>query len=589
MGDVSKNTESQYLLNGIPQNAPLSWEDVTIEAEYPNDSVQPSLTITSFDFNLEARKAVNKWITDGTSSGVGIFEGMPLDLNLFNNNPLTRNFNAFIDFTNDYRDFPDDGEVTISIIKKDGLDNLFAQMSGTTYGYLAAIGVFTVGDYINVPYVVEKKFNLFELLMASVVLFLMVKELAESIEKLANAIADVSGLLLFIGVGSTALGAALLAVLKAILIAAYVAVLILAIIDLSKTLFEILVPPKRNHKAILLKTALEKVANHFGYQFVAPITEYNSVYYLPSNPNLDDKKLSGLISSTKGTQQGIPDKLDYGYFTEDMFTLAKNLPYAKMAVIGNTIHLRPKNDPFWVQQTQWQMPDVLINTLQYNTEDLKATVLLTFAVDLNDEWTIDNYIGTSVEIKTQPVVVINKKAVLLKGLDEVKFNVALGNRKDKLNAIEEALKSLGSFIDTVTGVFGGGTDFASAMDSKKGVLKQTSNWHSIPKLLYLQGGKLPINHRLFWNANLLWEKYHKEKSFVRDNWRGQKKVYRDVKIPFGYEDFLQLSSNPYFKFNGKDAKMISWKWTVGEDEAIVNFWVREPYTFNLKETKIIPS
>ena len=84
MSDVSKSSESQYRLNGVVTNAPLRWEDVTIEAEYPDDSVQPSLTITEFNFNLESRQAINDWILSGTSGGVGIFEGMPFDLNLFN-------------------------------------------------------------------------------------------------------------------------------------------------------------------------------------------------------------------------------------------------------------------------------------------------------------------------------------------------------------------------------------------------------------------------------------------------------------------------------------------------------------------------
>ena len=119
MADISRNTESKYLLNGIETNAPLEWQDVTIEAQYPDDSVQPNLTITEFDFNLESRKAINDWILGGTYGGVGIFEGMPFDLNLFNNNPLTKNFKAFIDFTNNYNDQPDDGVVSVSIIKDD--------------------------------------------------------------------------------------------------------------------------------------------------------------------------------------------------------------------------------------------------------------------------------------------------------------------------------------------------------------------------------------------------------------------------------------------------------------------------------------
>ena len=161
MADISKNSEQQYLLNGIPYNAPLEWSDVTIEAEYPDDSVQPSLTITEFDFNLEARKAIDTWITQGTSGGVGIFEGMPFDLNLFNNNPLTKNFKAFIDFRENYNDRPDDGELSVSIMKDDDLKPFFDALNGTTCGYLEKIGVFSDSDYTDIPYVVEKKFNFF--------------------------------------------------------------------------------------------------------------------------------------------------------------------------------------------------------------------------------------------------------------------------------------------------------------------------------------------------------------------------------------------------------------------------------------------
>ena len=53
---------------------------------------------------------------------------------------------------------------------------------------------------------------------------------------------------------------------------------------------------------------------------------------------------------------------------------------------------------------------------------INATNLVSFGVDTSDEWTIDNYAGTAVEIKTEPISVINQRAVLLKGLDEVNFS-----------------------------------------------------------------------------------------------------------------------------------------------------------------------
>jgi len=120
------------------------------------------------------------------------------------------------------------------------------------------------------------------------------------------------------------------------------------------------------------------------------------------------------------------------------------------------------------------------------------------------------------------------------------------------------------------------------------LVKQTSNWHTIPKMLYLSGGVMPTNHRDLWNAELLWDKYHNEKSFVSGNFNGQKQVYNNVNIPFGLEDFFQLTSNPYFKFNGEQAKITKFVWTVGEDTAVIDFWIKKPYTYNLKETKLIP-
>jgi len=587
MSDISKNTEAQYILNGVVRNAPTEWEDTTITAEYDNDSIQPSVTTDAYIFNLEARKAINEWISAGTSGGVGIFEGMNLDYRLFNQDGISKIFETLIDFTNDYKDFPDDGETSVSLKDRNGLDGFFEQLTGTTFGYLEDIGVFTNADYTIVPYVVEKKFNLFDILMTSIVLYLMVKELAVSVRNTSDGISSVVALTA-IPLGGQ-IGAAVRVVAITLINIIYTAVLLLAIIDLAITLFNTLVQPVREHKALKLKTALEKVANHFGYNFVAPIDEYENVYFLPSNPNLDEKAFLGFISVTKGTQSGIPNVLDYGYLTEDMFKLAQDLPFAKMAIYGNTIHLRPKNDPFWLQIAQWSAPDILLNTLEYNTDEMKATRLLKFGTDQNDEYTIDNYIGTSVEIRTQPISVINPKSVLLKGLDEVDFIVALGNRKDELNAIERLLKVVGTFIDTVTGVFGGGSNFAGQIDAKVGMLKQTSNWHTLPKLLYLNNdGKMPTNHRTLWNADVLWEKYHKEKSFVRDTWHGQKFVYNDVTIPFGLGDFLMLLTNPYFDFNGEQGKISKFVWTPAKDEAKISFYVRKPYTHNLEEIKLIP-
>jgi len=323
MSDNSINTRQKYILNGQQFNAPIDWQDVQIQASYEGDNVQPSLTVDSFRFPLEAREIINKWIEDGKNNGVGIFEGMPFDLSIYNNTSIQHNFKSFIDFTNGYKDFLEDGKVDVSIIKDNGVDNFFDQLGGISFGYLEEIGVFTDANYTQVSYVNEKKFNLIEILMASVVLFLMIQELAQAIEKLADNIAQITGLSLFVGTGSTALGVVVMTVLKAILVAVYVAILLAAVIELGKTMLEILVPKERKHKTLNLKSALSGVCGHLGYDFSTGIDEMDTVYYLPSNPNLDEKTAGGFISLVKGTPSGVPPTQIMDIFVRICFNYVK--------------------------------------------------------------------------------------------------------------------------------------------------------------------------------------------------------------------------------------------------------------------------
>lgn len=581
MSDLSKNTEQQYLLNGTVYNAPEGWEDIEIEANYINDNIQPSLTIDEYKFPLEAKKAIVEWFESGLNGGVGCFEGMPFKLLLTNNNNLQVSMDSFLDFTNDYQDFLEDGRVSVNIIKEDGIDEFYSKLGTLTYGYLEDIGDIVDADYTRVDYVVEKKFNMFEILMSTVVLYLMIKALAESIKDTSDSIATASGIFAAGFTGS--LGSAIYLVAVAIVNVIYTAILLLVVIDLASTLIQTLVSPRRTHKALLLKKALSVVCSHLGYGLVAPSSEFTDVHYLPSNPRLDDKTAFGFISVSNGTPSGIPNVVDYGYNCQEMFELAKNLISGKIAIIGGNVHIRPKNDPFWEQVSSWQLPSKLIEVKRFNLDEIRGVKIKSFAYDLNDEWTIDNYTGTSVEVKTTQIQEQNKKAVLIKGLEETNYNVALGNRKGSLNAIEKLIKEVASVIDGFTGFLGNGTTFASDIEDRVGVLKQSNNWHTVPKLLYLKNSKLPANHRDALNAKKLYTKYGVEDSFVRNSWRNQKTVYKDIEIPFGIEDFNQLSTNPYFNFRGDVAKITNFVWTTGQDVAKISFWIRKPYTFNLKE------
>ncbi len=393
MAELSKNTEQKYLLNGVKYNAPEGWEDSTIVAEYLNDNIQPSLSISKYTFPLEAKKAIEDWF----HGPIGGFEGMPFELVLYNNQSQQVSFKSILDFYTDYEELLEDDRVNVSLLKEDGIDNLYNQLEALTYGFLELTGNIGQSDYTTVDYVVEKKFNLFEILMSTVITFLMVKELAESIRSVIdNAIKFTAALTPSFGTGVTgpvvipvSIGGIIYATISLIIQVLYTAILLIAIINLATNLFNTLVPFKRKHKAILLRTALQKVADYLGYGLVMPDPLFNIIHYLPSNPRLDEKTSSGFIQSTEGTPTGIPNVQDYGYNCVDMFNLAKELIRGKIAVINGDIHIRTISDPFWIKQTLWQMPSINIESRKYNLNELLARTIYITCVKRDKPLNID--------------------------------------------------------------------------------------------------------------------------------------------------------------------------------------------------------
>jgi hypothetical protein len=178
----------------------------------------------------------------------------------------------------------------------------------------------------------------------------------------------------------------------------------------------------------------------------------------------------------------------------------------------------------------------------------------------------------------------------MKGLDQIQIPMALGNRKDKLNPVEEVVKVAAQAADAVINIFGGNSKLAARVTRRVGMLKVGNNIHSIAKLLYLDvNNKMPINHRDLFSAKVLYEKYHNERSFVANDFGGQYEIYRDIKVPFGLEQFLALIRNSNFtNFDGRLGKVDSIKWTMGKDFALMDYRIQEPYTRNLNETFVEP-
>lgn len=586
---ISKSALYSFELDNNKAAAPFEWQGIEIAASFPAEAVQATITTDNIIFVREERAKIKQFIEDGLNGGDGIFQGMPYNIKAKNINSQFNAFNGFVDLTDDLQIDDFNQRIIARLKKDDGLDQLETRLKPLSYGFLEEeLGLFTDADYVDVDYVIQKKDNLIDILIASIILYLMIKELAEAVKDTAKAIADVAAHIT--GGFTGAIAAIIFSVAVAIIQAAYTALILVAVINLSLVLINALLPIVRKHKAITLRTLLSKVSTHLGYTFVGIAEEFDKVVYLPSNPEYDEEdSKTGLIKTFKSINKGIPNSTDFGYKCEDMFGLAATLINGKYTIIGNELHLRSKNDPFYKKLSTYKMPSVREKVKRYNTDKLNGLRIFNFLTDITDDYTIDNYEGTLFQVSTDAISSSDEKGKFISGLQEVTYNVALGTRKEVVNPLLVALKAVAKVIDGATKTFGKGTNLAARVKDRRGVLVVSNNNHQIAKLLWLENGNIPPNQRDLFSAKSLYDKYHNYESFVANNFGFQRLVFKNVKVPFGFEDFLKVINNSYFTDqNGKEGKIESIKWNLAGDFAIVDYWLEEVYTKNLKETTIEP-
>ena len=573
--------EITFQLAGQTVNPPREWLEFEILATFERGNPQANITTESITFVNEEAKLLRDWISAGINgTGVGIFEGPEFKMAINSN---SGQYDAFIGFVNLSEGMKINSPVSLSaaIQKEAGLVSFSQRTEGVTYQSLYDQGVYSNNDFSSIPYVLQEEFDFWQFTMLSVTTFLMVKELAAVTRDLAK---DIANIIAHTAGGATGPAAGIaFSIASAVLNLAYAVLLIIYIKNLIEQLIEQIFQPVRYKKGIQWRKLFTKACNHLGYGFSSSISDLDEVFYIPTST-----EPGSTSSGTAGN--GLPRSQDFGYTVFEQFKLAQDAFEAKFTIKDvngqQTVFLEPlNNSAFWVQQSAYQLPDVLDEVTEYNTEELKANILISFTPDLNNAWTLKNWRGTSYEITTDQIVTVNQKRKMVKGLTEIRFPVALPVRKDGLNDAETALRNLAQVVDNVINFFGGSSSYAAQITARIGMLKVSSHEWQIPVLAKLSGGKLPANHRTTWSAKYLWDNYINYRSFVSNNFGGQYRIFKERKIPMGFSDFLALIENSYCTtLNGSSAQVMSIKWNISKDYATADYRVQEVYTKNLKET-----
>lgn len=569
-------TKANMRIGGVAVNLPVDWQSISINGSFNSDNASSSIETDQIKLVLEAAREVINYVDAGTSGGFGVTVGQDVELELVNNDGTINVFRGIIDFTDGF-EILDSQTVSCKLKALDSLALLKQRMEGTTVDYLESQKIYNQNDYIKINYLVEPDSSILEIALLGLTIYLLQKEVAESIRRTGEAAATASGIIS--GSFTGTIGAAVFLVAKAIIELAYTVFMAIQIIKLVKQLSGELISPTRQFKGISLYSLVSKAIGYYGYSLNTDIKELKEYVYLPS-------KTLG-----RSNNSGLPTVSDFGYTVSEAIELCEQLFDAKTVITGNEFHLRPRNDPFWRKKSTYILTEISredSEKVAFNLDELKTGYYLKFELDPSDFYTLREYKGAAFTVATQNKKQNNINRNLIRGFEEEAFPLALGNAKIELNDLESAMSGLIDAANAVLKIFGGSV--TNPVKNRKGMLKISQNTTSRAKLLYLSGGKIPTNHRDKLSAKYLWDRFHNRKSFVANNFGGQYQVFKNVRIPLTFSDYQLLISNNFITdWKGREAEITEVvKWSFDSDTAIVNFKVKQKYTDNLIEIKTEP-
>lgn len=574
-----------YKIDGKDIGIPLEVENITYTAN-AEDRTQPSIEGTELTFVREANDFIRQWIEDGKNGGPGIFEGPDYQVVQQDLVDSLTAFDGFMDLTQ-FRAV-DFARCTVPITYIQGRGNFDELARELTYGYLYDINVITNSDFAQMPFVVETRRNFTEVALAFFMFYELSKELADGIQRIGEQTANIAAAAAQLPNGSIVaviLAAALLA-----LEVAFAAIIITLLVNMITDTIQTFFPALSFHKCISLKKLLEKGLNFLGYELETnlPLSEE---FYVPSNLEAATQQpLVDLSIKPKGVEIGIPKVTEEAYTLGGALELIRKRFNADYIIKNNTVFLYTEDDPFFTQQSSFTMPDTQqTEAFTYNTDDLVNTRVVEFLYDTSDQFTIDNFTGTTYQVTSIPINIINPKKNGIKGTEINTIPVALATRKDSLSNLEEAMLDVAQAAEDLLAFFGSNQNFTSRIKARVGAAKVSSEFHAVPKLVKLVGGSIPFNHRNTLSARAAYENYYFRRSFIDNNSRRQRKVYSSITIPFSFANLVEVSENTYFTDQeGRLGKIQNLQYNPYAGSAVVDYWVEEIYYTNLKEIKIEP-
>lgn len=619
------NTSIDFKINGVTNRKfkPYNWEEFTIELNFDKDKdvVRQEVTTTNFEFVNEGADEINNHLQSGLNNGNGVFEGLPLEIEVSRNGVIENPFNGYIDLVNGA--IFSENRCKVNAAERNRIDWLNDIADSFTMKTLYDKGFLTSANNLNMPYILNSVPNYLEVAVATLGTFTVIKEINQAIETIAEFTAE---LIAAFDVS---------VVIRLVLYILYLALLIIALVNLVKNIIKLIIQPVKYHACMSIKTQLEASASYLNMTFHSPIldsTPFVDSYIIPekyyNQVNTSDSRILGFTNPSI-TQDGFYK----GTFGE-LLRECKKIWNAKI-VIKNQTEIWLVRDDEITNNAQFTLPPLTKYENPFyglNTNEFKSNRVIGFQTDSVDKNTIQEYQGTIFQVTTEPIRVGNNP--LMKGLEEVNINFALAKRKETLTVPEEILKDLLKTFDKLVGILVQNVNkvisllnkvigwinfiikklkaigiiipfnvptiptfnvpsFAAVIDNRKGMLIIESDIINKAKICIINKGsankfnKLDVNNSVYFSGLYLYENYHFINSFLPTNDKpngNQYYLYDYGNIPFTFNDFEKVKENNcIFTADGQTAIIDYLKWNVWNQKAQIKVRVNKLYTNNLKE------
>lgn len=619
---------ARYYINGQEVQRPINHSAVKYRIEFDQEQQTQTLGISELDFGVadlrdtkDAKVILRDIVNKGLSGGVGITEGVPLRIVLDSERGETIDtFNGYINLWDSQFDV---GKLTAPIQQSGSLDWFNDQIDSFSFDYLESIGLISSVNYITIPYCIEKKQNALEIIILYVSVFVITDKLAEQLKELQQLLAETANPF------STFSGTA-----KILAQVVYLAILLAALIGLLLQLFENIIQRNKFHYGMKVADMMEIGLKYLGYKFSSSIFQ-NSVYkdliLLPEKYQVGTNTgilsaIEGLIKDNKREQTGY-----YKGTFGDFIRAFKLMFHAKIVIDNGVFYFEKYN--FRKSESGITIHELWgdSNKFAFNYNDFKSNIKLSFMVDQQDRHTVKEYSGTAVQVIQKQKAVNNRQMVLTKGYDERTIPFALGKRKTALSNTEIVLHDLletvqpainivieitNQLINAINAVLGAlrslvnvlrrlgirikvdiknipkisKVNVSNQITNRIGMLKMESDYVAVPKLFFLNNGKI-VNEQ-YLNARYLFEEFHTYGLFVaRNDSPPNQYLIKEAKgIPFGFDQFKEvLKNNTIFTARGEKGEIISIELDPENQVADIEYKILKQYTNNIELQYLEPN